>query len=109
MNGEASNSKNVARLMLRLLPVQLLLAMVGSVNGMISSYFASNFVGVAAMTAVGLFAPIQMLFSAIFTMLAGGSVILCGKYLGQNEHDRLNNNFSVPTLLPSLLRKWPET
>lgn len=99
MNGETSNSKIVAKLMLRLLPVQILLAMVGSVNGMISSYFASNYVGVEAMSAVGLFTPFQMLFSAIFTMLTGGSVILCGKYLGQNEHDRLHNNFSVNIII----------
>lgn len=85
--------------MLHLLPAQILLAMVGSVNGMISTYFASNFVGVEAMSAVGLYAPIQMLFSAIFTMLSGGSVILCGKYLGRNEHDRLHNNFSVNIII----------
>lgn len=99
MNGETSNSKIVTKLMLHLLPAQILLAMVGSVNGMVSTYFASNFVGVEAMSAVGLFAPIQMLFSAIFTMLTGGSVILCGKYLGQNEHDRLNQNFSVNIII----------
>lgn len=99
MNGETSNSKIVTRLMLRLLPAQILLAMVGSVNGMISTFFASNYVGVEAMSAVGLFAPIQMLFSAIFIMLTGGSVILCGKYLGRNEQGRLHNNFSVNIII----------
>ena len=49
MNEQKANAKTVTRLMLRLLPIQVLLAAVGSVNGIVSSFFASNFVGVAAM------------------------------------------------------------
>lgn len=52
------------KLMFRLLPIQVLLAAVGAVNGLVSSYFASNFVGVEAMSAVGLYSPINMLMAA---------------------------------------------
>ena len=64
-------------------------------NNIVSGYFASNYVGVDAMTAVGLYAPVNMLLSSISSILFGGSVILCGKYLGRNEHDKLQNLFSV--------------
>lgn len=95
MNGNSANAKMVTKLLFRLLPVQILLAMVGFVNGIVSSFFASNYVGVEAMGAVGLYSPINMLLQAVSTMLVGGSVILCGKYTGKNEPDKLRNNFSV--------------
>ena len=41
MNQKA-NAKMVTKLMFRLLPIQILLAMVGAVNGIVSSFFASN-------------------------------------------------------------------
>ncbi|MBQ5959322.1 MAG: hypothetical protein IJL53_01515 [Firmicutes bacterium] len=45
---QTSNRKMITKLMFRLLPVQILLSLVGSVNGIVSSYFASNFIGVDA-------------------------------------------------------------
>ena len=93
----------LTKLMFRLLPIQILLAAVGSVNGIVSSFFASNFVGVDAMSAVGLYSPLNMLLSAISLMLVGGSVILCGKYMGQNRQDRLQNAFSLDLVLTALI------
>ncbi|MBP5224131.1 MAG: ATP-binding protein [Lachnospiraceae bacterium] len=81
--------------MFRLLPIQILLAAVGAVNGLVSSYFANNYVGVETMSAVGLYSTINMLITALSTMLIAGSAILCGKYLGQNAREKLQNVFSV--------------
>ena len=98
-----ANMKIMAKLMLRLLPIQVLLAAVGSVNGIVSSFFATNYVGVDAMSAVGLYGPVGMLVTSIATMLAGGSVILCGKYMGQNQQGKLQNVFSLNLLLSALV------
>ena len=95
--------RGVTRLMFRLLPVQILLAGVGAVNGIVSSFFASNYVGVAAMSAVGLYSPVNMLFNAISTMLVGGSAILCGTYMGRNEQEKMRNAFSLDLLLAALI------
>ncbi len=92
---QTSNRKMITKLMFRLLPVQILLSLVGSVNGIVSSYFASNFIGVDAVSAVGLFSPINMLLTAISTIIVGGSVILCGKYMGENQQDKMQNVFSL--------------
>ncbi|MBQ6374077.1 MAG: ATP-binding protein [Clostridia bacterium] len=92
------NAKVVSKLMMRLLPIQILLAAVGAVNGIVSSFFASNYVGIDAMSAVGLYSPISMLLTACSVMLAGGSSILCGKYLGRNEQDKVQNVFSLNLL-----------
>ena len=97
-----SNRKMLTRLLFRLLPVQILLAAVGAVNGMVSSFFASNYIGITAMTAVGLFSPINMLITSISTILVGGSVIMCGRYMGRNEHDKMQNIFSLNLVLSLL-------
>ena len=55
----------ITRLMFRLLPAQILLMAVGAINGIVSSFFASNFVGIKAMSAVGLYSPVSMLISAL--------------------------------------------
>ncbi|MBP5295609.1 MAG: ATP-binding protein [Lachnospiraceae bacterium] len=87
--------KMLKKLMFRLLPVQILLAAVGAVNGIVSSFFAANFVGVEAMSAVGLYGPIGMLATSISTVLVGGSAILLGKYMGRNEQEKMQNVFSL--------------
>lgn len=69
--------------------------MVGAVNGLVSSYFATNFVGVTAMSAVGLYAPINQLVTSISTVLVGGSAIMCGRYMGENQQDKMQGVFSL--------------
>ena len=89
----------IRKLMFRLLPVQIILAAVGTINMIVSSYFASNYVGTNAMSAVGLYGPLNMLFGAVATMLVGGSAILCGEYLGQNRQEKLQEVYSLDILL----------
>ncbi|MCR4632616.1 MAG: ATP-binding protein [Erysipelotrichaceae bacterium] len=87
------------KLMFRLLPIQVLLAASGAVNGIVSSYFASNHVGLKAMGAVGLYGPVSMFLGAIATLIAGGCAILCGRYLGANDSKRLQEVFSLDLIL----------
>ena len=103
MNEQAANMKMVRKLLFRLLPMQVLLAAVGAVNGIVSSFFASNFVGIEAMSAVGLYSPIGMLITTISTILVSGSAILCGKYLGRNEQEKVQNVFSLNLVLSLLI------
>lgn len=102
MKGQTANAKIISKLMFRLLPVQILLAVVSAVNGIVSSFFASNYVGISAMSAVGLYTPISTLLTTVSTMLAGGSAILCGKSMGRNDQDKLRNVFSLNMLLAAL-------
>ena len=92
---QSANAKMVTKLLFRLLPVQILLAAVGAVNGIVSSFFASNYVGIEAMGAVGLYAPLNMLLTSVSIILVGGSVILCGKFMGRNEMERVQDIFSL--------------
>lgn len=83
------------KVMFRLLPVQILLASIGSINGIVSSLFAGNFVGVKAMTAVGLYSPVNLALVALNTMLVGGATIICGEHIGRNDPAGVQNIFAL--------------
>lgn len=55
--------------MLRLLPAQIFLAAIGSINSVISSLFAGNALGTEAMSAIGLYLPFNMLMVVMGTVL----------------------------------------
>ena len=103
MSSQTANTKMVSKLLFRLLPVQVLLCVVGSINGIVSTFFASNYVGIDAMSAVGLYSPIGMLISTISTILVGGSTIAAGRYLGRNEPEKVQNIFSLNLILSLLI------
>ena len=102
MKDLSSDFNMIQRLCFRLLPIQILLAMIGAINGIVSSLFASNFVGADAMSAIGLYGPINSVLLAVNTMMMGGSQIICGKYMGKHEISGMQNIFSV-NILVSLL------
>lgn len=88
----------IHRLLFRLLPVQILLAAVSQINGIISSLFASNYIGPQAMSAVGLYTPIGLLIGAVSVLFVSGSQIICGKFLGNNQVEQNSRLFSVSLL-----------
>ena len=97
------NGQMTSRVLFRLLPIQILLAAIGSINGIVSSIFASNSLGVDAMSAVGLYNPVNLIITSANMMLVGGSSILCGKYVGKNEKDNYYNTFSLSIIIGLIL------
>ncbi len=103
MNEAKSNMQLVSKLLFRLLPAQFFLAVIGSINSIISGLFASNCIGVDAMSATGLYSPFNMFINAISLMLVGGATILCGKYIGKNDPGSVSNVFFLDTLISILI------
>ncbi len=95
----ASDSRMVMALLFRLLPIQILFSAVGTINGIVSGLFAGNFIGEAAMSSIALFTPIRLLMLALTDLLFGGSTILCGRYLGRNQQEKVQNIFSLDIFL----------
>lgn len=92
---ETSGYKMIRGQFFRLLPYQVLLLVVNSVNGIVDGIFASNLIGQDAMAAIGLFAPMDHFMYAVSIMLVSGSQILYGRYIGKNQRQKLANLFSV--------------
>ena len=94
-SADLANEKSLSKLMFKLLPIQVLLSLIVVLNGIISSLFASNFIDIKAMSAVGLYAPILMLLGSINLMLVSGSTILCGECMGKNQIQEMRGVFSL--------------
>ncbi|MBO4423899.1 MAG: ATP-binding protein [Spirochaetales bacterium] len=92
----------ITRLFFRLLPIQILLAAINAVNSTISSLFAANSIGPAAMSAIGFYTPINTLMFAMTGLFVCGSQIICGKFMGANQMEKTQNVFSVDLLSASL-------
>ena len=90
------------KLFFRLLPIQILLALVHAVNGTISGLFASNCVGPTAMGAMELYGPASALIGTVSTVLVGGALLLCGKYFGKGQLEETQRVFSTDLVLTVL-------
>ena len=78
----------------RLLPYQILLVVINAVNGIVDSLYASNAIGTTAMSAVGLYGPLNHFLYAASIMLVSGSQMLYGRYLAR-DRGRIRSVFTV--------------
>ena len=86
-------------LFFRLLPYQVMLLLINAVNGIVDSLHASNFIGKAAMSALGLYSPLDHFLYALSIMLVSGSQLLCGRYLGKNQQENVQRIFTLDLIL----------
>lgn len=78
-----------------LLPVQIVMIMVSSLNSIIDGVIASNYVSVTALAVIALFLPVVKTLETINTIFLGGSQILCGQYIGKNQLKKSIGVFST--------------
>ena len=90
----SSDRKLQSGVFFRLLPYQILLIVISAVNGIVDGLYASNAIGTAAMSAIGLYGPLNHFFYAASMMLVSGSQMLYGRYLAK-DRERIHSVFSV--------------
>ncbi len=81
----ASDYRLLSGVFFRLLPYQVLLIVINAVNGIVDSIYASNAIGTGALSAIGLYSPMNHFLYAVSMMLVSGSQVLCGKYLARDR------------------------
>ena len=91
-----------AKTFFRLLPYQILLIAINAVNGIVDSLYTSNAIGEAAMSAIGLYGPINHFLYAAGIMLVSGSQILYGRYISK-DREHVQSVFSVDLVVTALL------
>ena len=85
----------VSRLYWRLLPV-LILSCVGiSANAFTDSVFAGRFLGTQAMALIGLYGPVNTIFSGLASVFATGAQQLCCSEMGNGNSRRLRQVFNA--------------
>lgn len=82
---------------LRLLPLQIFGIVIVAVNTFIDSLITSRFLGTDALAAIGLFSPVASLLG-ISMVLITGIQILCSKYIGTGEGEKVVSIFSSGTV-----------
>ena len=95
----AADSLLLRRLIFRLLPVQMLLAAMGSVNSIVDGVIAARSINPASVAVIGLHFTMVRILEAVSSVLSGGSAVLCGKYIGKGRLDQTNEVFSLNILL----------
>ena len=98
MKDQSTEFKLLTKLFFKLLPYQILLIVINAVNGIVDSLYASNAIGKTAMSAIGLYGPLNHFFYAASIMLVSGSQILYGRYLSR-ERKHINSLFTVNILI----------
>ena len=94
----AADRRLLTGLFFRLLPYQVLLIVINAVNGIVDSLYASNAIGKAAMSAIGLYGPFNHFLYAASIMLVSGSQVLFGRYVSR-EQERIRGLFSTDLLI----------
>ena len=94
----SSDYKLLTGLFFRLLPYQVLLIVINAVNGIVDSLYASNVIGKTAMSAIGLFGPLNHFLYAASMMFVSGSQILYGRYLAK-DREKINGLFTANILI----------
>ena len=101
-----ADSKIITRLFFRLLPVQIILVAIGSINSIIDGMIAGKLIGAVALSVIGLYMPMLKLTDTVNAVIVGGSQIMCGQFLGKGELNKTSKVFSldiVVTVIFSLL------
>ena len=98
MKQKSNEYRLLTELYFRLLPYQVLLLAINAVNGIVDALYASNVIGTSAMSAIGIFGPINIFLSAASLMLVSGSQILYGRYV-TTKREKLPELFTVDLLI----------
>ncbi len=98
MKQGSSDYRLLTGLFFRLLPFQVLLIVINAVNGIVDSLYASNVIGKTAMSAIGLFGPLNHFLYAASIMFVSGSQMLYGRFLAR-DREQINGLFTVNLLI----------
>lgn len=94
MKEKTSEYNLLSGLFFRLLPYQILLLIITAINGIIDTLYASNMIGESAMSAIGLFGPLNHFLYAASITFVSGSQVLYGQYLAK-DRNKINHLFTV--------------
>lgn len=93
----------IRKIYARLLPVQIIMVAIQSINGIVDGIIGSRLLGSDAMAAVGLFSPLLSLLYALACIIIVGSQVLGSQTAGKGNMDNTNKIFSITICLIAIL------
>ena len=82
---QADRDEMLSHLFFRLLPVQVGIVAMESVNAIIDGIAAARFIDPATVGVIGLYYSVLRILEAVGGLLLGGTAVLCGRYLGAGK------------------------
>jgi Na+-driven multidrug efflux pump/anti-sigma regulatory factor (Ser/Thr protein kinase) len=93
--GNKTSKDLLSKLFFNMLPVQILIFAMGSINSIVDGAMAGRFIDAASVGVIGLFYSVVRLILAISSVFLGGTSVLCGRYMGKGETDNTEGVFSL--------------
>lgn len=94
-NKTMQDNAMLTRLFFKLLPVQIMVVAMGSINSIVDGVVAGRFVSAEAVGVIGLYYSMVNILSAVGSVLLGGTSVLCCKYMGSGSMEKTNGIFSL--------------
>ncbi|MBQ6588863.1 MAG: ATP-binding protein [Butyrivibrio sp.] len=90
-------------LFFKLLPVQIMVVAMGSINSIVDGIIAGRFIDAVSVGVIGLFYAIVLGLNAAGSVLLGGSSVLSGRYIGSGNIDKTSGIFSLTVNLTAII------
>lgn len=93
----------IRKLFLAMIPVQALAVGLPAINGLLNTSIIGKFIGIDALAAIGFASPLVQIVSMISVMISTGSLLMCGRYLGEGNKENIRKIFSTTLTMCVLL------
>lgn len=93
----------INRLFFKLLPIQVMIVAMSSINTIIDGAFAGQFIDAKTVGVIGLYFSMVNILSAQSSVFLGGTSVLCGRYMGAGDFDKTNGIFSLNLTVSALV------
>ena len=91
----ASKNQVLEKLFFKLLPVQILIFGMNSINSIVDGVIAGRYIDGRTVGVIGLFFAIVGIVSAISSVILGGGTVLSGNYIGAGDLEKTRGVFSL--------------
>ena len=85
----------LSRLFFRLLPIQVLIVAMGSINSIVDGIVAARYIDAESLGVVGLYFTMVRILEAVGGVLLGGTAVLCGRAMGSGDLEKTRGIFSL--------------
>ena len=92
----------IKKLFFKLLPVQVAILAMGSINTIIDGAVAGRYIDSVTVGVIGLYFPMVQVVSGVSSILLGGTSVLMGKHMGRGDMEKTRGVFSLNLALTIL-------
>lgn len=85
---------NIKELFLSILPAQIFSFVTSSLSGIVNGIIIGNYLTSLDMIALGFTSPIVQIMSVFSTVVSAGARIVCGRFIGRGDKEKVNDAFS---------------